>query len=103
MKKVLQLSLALVLSSSWIVGCTATTPHENFVEILSSRVGSKIDDFYNLRPSLKIAERGLSNGNIEYKYKYFGDCVETYEVEPTTRIIRSVSYEGSNKWCSVSP
>jgi hypothetical protein len=92
------LSIMVAVSS-----CAGVTPQENYAHAIRMSIGSKIDDFYNLVTKRPLSERVLPNGSVEYKYRYAGDCVETYEVDPQTRIIRNASYEGSAKWCNLAP
>ena len=86
-----------------VSSCAGVTPQENYARAIRMSIGSKIDDFYNLVNKRPLSERVLANGNMEYKYLYAGDCVETYEVDPQTRIIKNASYEGSAKWCNLAP
>ncbi len=84
--------------------CTSVTPHENFVNNLNSRVGRSIDiPRTDLKPTLLLSERQLQNGNVEYRYRYLGNCVQVYEVDPSTRIIKRATWEGSEKSCIAPP
>lgn len=98
MKRVLAVLVVLCAA------CTTVTPHENFANILNGRVGESFDiPRTDLKPPLLLSERQLQNGNVEYRYRYLGDCVQIYEVEPSTRIIRRAAWKGSEKSCIVPP
>ena len=84
--------------------CVVIMPHENFKNDLRLWVGANIDSpHYNIKPELLLSTRILDNGNIEYRYRYLGDCVRLFEVDPKSRIILRVGFEGSEKFCILPP
>lgn len=86
-----------------VVGCTNTTPQENYARYIQRHIGENIDSSTSFG-SRRISERLLENGNIEYRYSYAGgQCIETYEVDSKTRVILSASYAGSDDACQLSP
>jgi hypothetical protein len=87
-----------------IASCvTSVTPHDNFKNSLPLTVGTSIDlPRTNINPELLLSTRFLPNGNIEYRYRYLGDCVQKFEVNPKNKIIVRADFEGSETSC-ISP
>lgn len=82
-----------------ISSCAGVTPQENYARVIAAMVGTNIDRL----KETPLSERYLGNGNVEYRYRYNQGCIEIYEVDPQTRIIKNASYEGSAKWCNLAP
>ena len=95
-----------VLSTS-CMGDIATA-HQNFKVQLNKAVGTSIDD---TRPGTwvdhrkPINVRTLTNGNVEYTYLYMRgrSCRFMFEVNPSTRIIVNVRFEGKESDCVINP
>jgi hypothetical protein len=93
-----------VLIAAITAGCAITTPYENFKTSERLMVGTSIDlPRTNIRPELLISERPISDGVVEYRYKYLGDCVRVFAVDLKTRVILSASHAGSKTSCVISP
>src|SRR5438046_1758934 len=95
----------LVCLATWcLISCTGVTPSENFKNNLQRRVGRSFDiPRTDITPELLLSTRVLGSGNIEYRYRYLGDCVQIYEVDPKTRIILRADAEGSATSCILPP
>lgn len=105
--KLYVLTLAVAL-----FGCTTVSPHENFKNALYGekgwpvRIGTSIDNvdrgsFPDVDALLEI--KPLLNGNLEYKYRFFGTCRYMYEVDHDTRKIVRAYFEGSERDCILTP
>ncbi|MCL2761516.1 MAG: hypothetical protein FWD70_07725 [Desulfuromonadales bacterium] len=98
----------LLICSTILSGCVfwAGSPHDNFVEILNSKIGKNIDEipYFQLPDKENIIDsKVLPNGNIENKYKYYKTCIYFYEIDPKTRIIVGARFEGKDTDCYVNP
>jgi hypothetical protein len=89
-----------------LASCSSVTPHENFIMTMQSDIGKNLDD-----PTLSgwmqsarlIDHKSLLNGDIEYAYRFRGDCRYFYEVGPKTRKIVGWRFEGSERDCIINP
>ncbi len=95
-------------------GCAlfAPDPHENFLEIMHSKIGEKWNELPRTQyPDEKdlISSQTLSNGNIEKKYRQVWGfkknriCISIYEIDPKTDIIVGVGFEGKKEDCVIYP
>jgi hypothetical protein len=101
----------LALTVAIVAGCAHFTPeaaHENFKRDLRADIGQDIDHstYTSLDPRLRLSEERLANGQIRYRYKSGignGQCTTIYDVDPLTRKIVAVNFEGSTRECSLPP
>ena len=101
---ILKRLFGLVMVSLIVSGCVSR--HETFKEILRDNIGDNVDNIppYALgRITALIDSKVLPNGNIENKYKYGGTCIYFFEIDPKTRIIVGVRFEGKERDCVVAP
>jgi hypothetical protein len=79
-------------------------PYQNFKESQRLAVGTSIDlPRTNVRPELLLSQRVLPSGLVEYRYRYLGDCVRIFQVEPASRLIVAASHTGSEHSCVIPP
>jgi len=90
-----------------VSGCANITPHENFKSNLECSVGRNMDEPFLTKNDTLVSTRQLSNGDIEYRYQHFygkkHPCIHIYEVNPETRIIQKVGFEGNENTCYITP
>lgn len=94
-----------------LVGCSiASDPHENFRNILRSEIGTRIDldpmlSMCSENQKYRVEKNQLQNGNIEYRHilRRGGVCTYYCEVDPYTRRVVNVRYEGSREDCAIVP
>lgn len=110
--KVLHSSLASIIILSVIaltlVGCVffAGSPHDNFKVQLQSKMGKQIDKIppYSFPNEMKLIDsQNLPNGNIENKYIHQRTCMYFIEIDPKTRTIVGVHFEGKESDCVINP
>ena len=105
-EKLLFFMLFVALSTS---GCASVTPHENFKDQLNRKVGKNIDNLppFWARERDLIQKKLLINGNVEYRYwglsRGLRSCQYIFEVEPKSRMIVNVRYEGKEFDCVINP
>jgi hypothetical protein len=104
--------IARLIAGVWLLAACADhpSPHENFVNMLNSKVGKKWTDLRPyMYPSDKdlISSTELPNGNIENRYmEGLGSkrpCIHVYEIDPKTQIIVRADYEGRDEDCVAAP
>jgi hypothetical protein len=88
-----------------IAACSSIEPHQNFVEIVSKNVGKSVgeDQRHGMAPERFVQSKTLSNGVLEREYEFRGSCRLFFSVDPSTNIVVSWRYEGSNMDCAVTP
>lgn len=84
-------------------GCTTVTPQENFKDALYREIGKSIDNSMWAPKRYLISEKTMSNGNVEYRYRYLRSCQYMFEVEPKSRVIVNARYEGKEFDCVINP
>ena len=88
----------LVLFSHYLLGCTTTTSHENFVRSLNLHVGRVPNFAAHIKRDMVRAV--LPSGNIEYRYAMRwhgrGPCVSIFEVDASTGKIIRVDFEAKD-------
>jgi hypothetical protein len=94
-----------VLLSVSLLACSSISPHENFLQGLHSKIGQNIDSLspYWTHQEDLIDTTRLPNGDVEYRYKYFGTCRYIFEVNPSTHIIVGARFEGKDSDCVINP
>ena len=87
-----------VLLGHFMLGCTTTTPHENFKDNLHLNLGQSP----NFTPEVKrdLVSKVLPSGNIEYRYNQRwhgrGPCTKIYELDASTQKIIRVDFEAKD-------
>jgi hypothetical protein len=82
------------------------TPHENFIMTMKVDIGKNLDNPALsgwMQPARLIDYKTLPNGDIEYAYRFRGNCRYFYEVDPKTRKIIGWRFEGSERDCIINP
>ena len=85
-----------------LLSCALPPNHETFVSHRNHEVGLKMEDVRSSTSIKSYADsRFLSNGNVEYGFKYRRTCRVYYEVNPETRIIVGWRWEGLRQHCVI--
>lgn len=108
--KIIVLLVTCLLEGYVIGGCSTEkyNPqfwHTNFVTILRSNVGKKLENARGTGWALTEAfvdRTDLSNGNTAYRYRAGGSCRYTFEVDPND-IIVDARWEGEATHCIIIP
>jgi hypothetical protein len=99
--------LIIILISCLIaVSCSSVSPHENFKQIIGSKIGMNIDsppEVTGINPNNLISSTVLQNGNLEKGYLYRETCKYFFEVDQRTHNIVGWRFEGNEHDCEISP
>lgn len=99
MKKYLLIFILVLILLVGLAACSMGGSHDDFMQIMSARVGQKLNAFEKLRTTAPVSVRSLDNGNAEYRYRYSRTCIEVYEVDLATNVIKHFAFEGDKKHC----
>lgn len=99
------LALLVFLSACYLSKLTPEAAHQNYLSGLNATIGQDIDQsrYTSLRKELRVSEEILGNGLVRYRYKAgpgLAECRSIYDVDPKTRIVVAVGFEGDIRQCS---
>jgi hypothetical protein len=102
--------MAIVIVAIGIGSCayfrslTPEAAHRNFLNNLNTYIGKDIEyDRGWLRVALRVSSEPLDNGMVRYRHRVIGECIAIFDVDPSSRKVVVVNYEGSTEQCSIPP
>ena len=99
-----ELAAVVMMSVAACNGCAMPTPQQNLDDQLKAMIGKSLDiPRYHLRSELLLGQKEVSNGVVQLRYRYIGDCVLVVEANSKTQIITNAWAEGSPKSCVLPP